>query len=849
MQINTVKIKNFKPFMLSGIKSIDMTAGSPIQIFIGDNGSGKSSLLNELTPYAAIKPTYNKNGLKRIEILHEGNEFILTSDFSNSGGAHSFVLNGTELNISGTSGIQNELAAHHLGYTDTVHAITHLEYKMCSMGKTERKNLLLTINPIDLSIVLTKHKLICSKIKEYKNNLNMLYKKKQEIESQLITESIREHIEKRHVELGKALTETTSELYHLKQLRTEITRELQDYIQISEYELDEYFRNIRTTITKINPVLTRFQNIDRTKPDSELLTESQFKEQLFQIAKARYTELETRLNTVLQDIALYQKHTEEFGAGISIQDLEEELSILGKKTYTIDYSNPMIPEDSYNNHCELFQTLTTLVSRYIEGNYKWNVRYGIRTKIANKYTSLYYKHIEKLQKISTLKSKISECEEYLKKVELYAPCDQIRLGCEYFTRFNEKTLSTREVLSTCKKELEYVETQNRRHEKALQNLEALKLGYEDAEELFTGIVTTLQISVLQLTPEEIALSLKQNPSSLLHRFKTIIEDAPKWYEKIADERRHFELSEKMKSMIEAKLPSIDFMKELMTTRKEEEIQLNTEISKVLKDQDLSQKEALLLKEFLDIKNTITQIQTELTEKTKLRILKANLAFCDIAIKESDAAILSYNEDLRELDATIKNQTGLLARLEDTVKTIEELETKKKNLEIVEWGISPYTGFPHQHMVDYTNILIHNANYVLSQVWSYPLKIVPIASEDPLDGTFEAEVEDVRISDISKLSKGQQAMVNLAWMFAFIVSKKLTNYPVFLDECDDGLDPIHKQRLLEWLKSIVDQGFVSQMWMVHHEAVLYEGFANSEVLCLMDGNIIRPEKMNEHVTFE
>ena len=57
---------------------------------------------------------------------------------------------------------------------------------------------------------------------------------------------------------------------------------------------------------------------------------------------------------------------------------------------------------------------------------------------------------------------------------------------------------------------------------------------------------------------------------------------------------------------------------------------------------------------------------------------------------------------------------------------------------------------------------------------------------------------------------------------------------------------HTQRALEWLKEIVDNKYVSQMFFVNHDAVMNSGFDSAGVICLMPDNISVPDHANRTV---
>ena len=62
------------------------------------------------------------------------------------------------------------------------------------MSKVDRRSLLLSLNPVDLSLVIEKHKYVQSKIRDYKANLKHLYTRKQELESAMLSKEVLEEI-------------------------------------------------------------------------------------------------------------------------------------------------------------------------------------------------------------------------------------------------------------------------------------------------------------------------------------------------------------------------------------------------------------------------------------------------------------------------------------------------------------------------------------------------------------------------------------------------------------------------------------------------------------------------------
>ena len=91
-----LKLKGYTRLSLNHIDSLEYTPVAKTQVIIGTNGSGKSSLLYELSPMPSHHRMYD-HGYKQITIEHKGSTYVLTSDFT-KGKSHSFIKDGIELN-------------------------------------------------------------------------------------------------------------------------------------------------------------------------------------------------------------------------------------------------------------------------------------------------------------------------------------------------------------------------------------------------------------------------------------------------------------------------------------------------------------------------------------------------------------------------------------------------------------------------------------------------------------------------------------------------------------------------------------------------------------------------------
>ena len=187
MKITRLILKKFKPTMHCGVDFVDIGIDKDTCIMIGKNGSGKSMILSELTPIPAVKTMYEKKGMKQIYIDHGNSSYILTSDFTTTTNNHSFVKNNEELNISKNQPVQLDLIAKEFQLTPLMSSIIDFSNKVCTMTRNQRRDLIMSLYPNDLSFILQKHKVTASKMRELKANLKMLQQRKADLKNKLLS--------------------------------------------------------------------------------------------------------------------------------------------------------------------------------------------------------------------------------------------------------------------------------------------------------------------------------------------------------------------------------------------------------------------------------------------------------------------------------------------------------------------------------------------------------------------------------------------------------------------------------------------------------------------------------------
>ena len=145
--INRLILDGYNRFFLNNITRIDYTPESQIQLILGSNGSGKSSLLKELNPLPINKHEFKEDGSKQIFWNKDNVDYVIYSNKSKN----SFIANDTELNPGGTKKVQLALIQDKFNLNVRNNNVLLNISKLTTMSTNERKDWLRQMSTVDYS--------------------------------------------------------------------------------------------------------------------------------------------------------------------------------------------------------------------------------------------------------------------------------------------------------------------------------------------------------------------------------------------------------------------------------------------------------------------------------------------------------------------------------------------------------------------------------------------------------------------------------------------------------------------------------------------------------------------------
>lgn len=854
MIITHAYIEGLKSFKFSEISSLEVDLIKPINIVMGSNGSGKSTFLQILSSYPPPRPDFEKNGKLVHHIEHEGKSYVLTADFGNKHGAHSFKVEGKELNTSGVTSVQQELVEKYLGFTPKVKGLCHMEYDICRMGPSERKSFFISMNPVDLSLLLEKHKKSLSKIREFKNNLSMLHNRKVEVEAKLLDKDTLSATYRNKELLVEQSSLVDKIMYaleqHIDQLNTKYKVQIQDYNNkvrngqkvLPADEIISYCKSLYKD-------LPNYREVSRTDAENDRI---KFTMDLRSTTEAIGT-ISNSANEIKKEIDQYRLHLKNTMDNHS-SSLEKELKELKELLvqYKVRTDLPVYTPALLSDAEALLQSrFKDLCLQFIDKPVHLWKPVKVRA-VAQALDKLKYRIEELKYKASQASMQLKEIVEELSTIATEVPGECILEQCKLRRGFVSKKQGLLLKQATVKGEYERADTHLKKRENAFQRLAVKYQEQVPFYNIWESILTLRQQYNSLSTSFQVAelfKTLEINPANVIRRIEDGITNTKNHTNFTKISERIVLIQKELEVATKSNTTSVEFLTKVLQEKSDKLNSLLVDYDKCTATKLQLLDNLAKIERFDRILNKLSAYEDTYENGAAAILAVKSIEYHNKLLLSCDIVKKDIHHQLVKIDGLLKEQEGLLARYnEEIVKWINKIELDKWKYEVIEKSLSPNDGIPHGYMVSYLNNLIHNANYFISRVFSYHLHICPVDDTKSLDFIFPVEVGDVIVRDMSKLSKGQREMVNLAWTLAILLqTKRLDKYPIFLDEIGGGIDSYHTQKLIECLHDLVSKKVIQQLFIVSHGSMVINSFNDCDYICLRMENVLLPDReVNTHV---
>lgn len=830
MLYKSLKLYRYSRLALANTEYFELNPRNKIQLILGPNGVGKSSLLSQLTPLPSNHQDFSKGGYKVLECSHNNNDYIVKNHFNVGGNKYEIIKNGALLYEGHSATVYREFVKQEFNLTQDIHDFMIGSTNFTTMSISERRNWFTKISDSDYTYAIQYFNKLKEQHRDAVGAVKLMQSRLVQESEKLLT-PIEE--EKHRYEIGilkdmlKNVLELKSPINHSRQsLFSDLEIQESNIINLSEdlrryrsaFVNHEGFKSNEQIDTAIIDTQSNIQSIsnDQAKLYDLLSTDQKTLKALQDSNTTSYKDIDVNIANLKQDrlnllkdisldIVVVDAH-KTYDALLSISDvLNETFRSLPEN------SDKRLSRDSYISHMES------------KNKQEHNLN-------------------ERLKLSTDLVIKRSEMERCKTHDEVKCPSCNHSWNLHYDPVVYNKLIQD---IAINDKVIESINTDLVTLNKIIDENRSYLENYRTYSNIIVnwGILKPLWDHIFN------SGTLFTNPRylpTLLDKFKS---DLLIWM-KVED--------------IDGKIKEALVLKDVLS-----------------KDQETSVE--ALLKKIEQVEEDIVFNNSELRDKKtvlgRLKLYKqASVEMSTIATKIEYSLTLisnkqkqltdlewaeSINKTIQLINVELVNRESMLSKVDiqkalvtDISSQIATLSLKAEVLKIAVDELSPSQGLIAKGLTGFINHFVSLVNSFTKKIWLYPMSLIPVEPDEKdeveLDYKFIVRVNDnFNVPDVSKCSAGQKEIIDLAFRVVSMVYLGLEAFPLFLDEFAKGFDKAHREQAHYVITNLLTSSNFTQIFMISHYENSYGSLVNADITALSTDNIGLPENLtiNEHVVIK
>ena len=799
----------------------------PIQLIIGSNGAGKSSLIFEMFPLASSKDDFGEGGYKEAVYHHEGKLYKAHSYFRNNKDMVHELSVQTEdgewqnLNDGPTAKVHNENVEKIFNITPNDRQLLLSINKFSAMLPDKRRELFTRMSDVDFTFGLSLYQRIQKEVKTTAAVIKYLQESLLSETSNVISEDQVKQIQtttmELHAELQKLYKVKTPFKAGFSGLPDRIRKNLNDTRSIVDRIMNIELA-YPTQVSDPNPELIR--QLLRSKEDELVWTKSRI-----DVVHRTYYDLKSKVGDINIAQGAYVAETQ-----ARVQKLEEEIASQRLLLTAADKVKDEDIETFVRNFEAVYSPLMEIFAKQPDNSEKFYS--GAKLKELNaRVEHQRQEYRERNIEANRLRSSITHLREHEQKPATECP------RCKHQWRIGfDKAL---------------LEEQTALMEQVGKRIEQLEQEERETRQTIHEVDQYLQLYLQYLS------IMRTNPA--LYPLWDVLQANNLAFENAT-------LSVSTINSFYSDLPSLNkiasLLKELRSAKETIEQFQALDLKEIQKNQDQMREQETELSNYSITERSlvleIRELSTYLKQVDELANLETQLAYnIDLADTLTEEVLEREHhhlieEMIRNVQSSLSAKESILqaaqqarGNMADLEARLERAKLKERAAKLLISTLSPTEGLIAEGMTGFVNNYMTQVNKVIASIWSYDMFVLPVTvgETESADLTYRFPLQlygmPKPLKDIVEGSLSMQQLFDMAFRVVGMAYLGLEHMPLFLDEFGTGFDEHHKNEALKAIRKIIEQMGFEQTFIISHDSNNYGGLSNAELCVLCDKNVLIP----------
>lgn len=824
MEYQKIELKGYKRLQLNNIQLIRMEPKQLIQLILGTNGSGKSSLLREITPLPSPHTQYEKDGYKLLELTHKGHQYQVIQKFDGKRGDYQLIRDGTNIFQGSTATDFRSLIKEEFGITPDIQTLIDGIVKFSTMDVAKRRLWFTMLSHADYTYAFQYYNKLRSRIRDLQGSMAVSQNRYAvEMGKVLSTDEVQ-----RVREQLKTYQDIISRLLESKPRVPMLQSDLEKFLHGKDQLLEQCQKKLLNVRNRIAKVLA-INNISRD------ITLESCQQDLYRLQGSITNHQEARDILMVRVEALLKEA--DVGAqniSMSLQEIEalqsQQQAELDKLQSHITFDLKGQAPSAFASAFEaVFDSLREIVENVPEEG--WGVFTRQTRELA---VQRFHQTKELMQQLQTQLSHEQRQVADMDHAKIHHQRECPKCHHQWFHGYDEVRYQA----------LKTAIAQNTERETELSiEMQKITEWLTEIDRVFNVRVTFVQMVRSQPNLSALWERLQQEetglkPSSTLRILEGIRQELPFILQ--ADVKRS-EVERLGNLLLEAQKRSAYDYEQHQKNLHDTEEAVSSIQDRIREEEELARVYELLIQLFKATEEGIQQAEQGLKEREEhLGYLQDSLR-----VQYINQLIAIFRQEVSTLEQTISRidlQQSLLASLK---KQIEEHDEDIRLLKMAEQAMSPSTGLIAKGLTGFINWFVSRMNQFVKHIWTYPLEVLPMSIQDELELDYKFPIMlDHRIpaADIrnSECNQSTCDIFDLAFRIVAMECLGLKAWPLQLDEFGASFDAKHRNLAFQVVTNLVTVTDIPQIFMVSHFNESYGSLRNVDLTVLHSDNIVLPE---------